>query len=339
MKKLFTFLLALAANIGTMDAGIVNGTCGENLKWELNTTTGALIIEGGGDMNGWPSWTEYASLIKSVSLPKGLTSIGYAAFYGCTSLTSITIPDGITRIGTSAFADCTSLTSLELPESVLSIGMEGAFYNCGITSPLYNSHLFAYCPPSYSGVYSIPDGITTIASGAFDRCTNLTSVIFPSSLSSIESYAFCRCSNLTSITIPNSVTSIDESTFSYCTSLTSITIPNSVTSIKEGAFEGCSGLISINNYAEVPQQILEGREVFSGVNKFICKLYVPEEAIPLYRVATEWRDFAYIEAVEGLEGIENVTSITTSKQMFLQDNQLFILRGNKVYTVTGQEIQ
>ena len=316
MKKLFTFLLALAANIGTMDAGIVNGTCGENLKWELNTTTGALIIEGGGDMNGWPSWTEYASLIKSVSLPKGLTSIGYAAFYGCTSLTSITIPDGITRIGTSAFADCTSLTSLELPESVLSIGMEGAFYNCGITSPLYNSHLFAYCPPSYSGVYSIPDGITTIASGAFDRCTNLTSVIFPSSLSSIESYAFCRCSNLTSITIPNSVTSI-----------------------KEGAFEGCSGLISINNYAEVPQQILEGREVFSGVNKFICKLYVPEEAIPLYRVATEWRDFAYIEAVEGLEGIENVTSITTSKQMFLQDNQLFILRGNKVYTVTGQEIQ
>ncbi len=46
------------------------------------------------------------------SIPDIVTSIGYKAFSGCTSLTSITIPDSVTKIEYDAFYGCSSLTKV-----------------------------------------------------------------------------------------------------------------------------------------------------------------------------------------------------------------------------------
>jgi hypothetical protein len=100
-------------------------------------------------------------------------------------------------------------------------------------------------PASYSGAYSIPDGIELIAGSAFNGCTGLTSVTIPNSVTSIGDYAFDGCSSLTSVTIPNSVTSIGKYAFCRCSGLTSITIPNSVTSIGYDAFCNCGSLTSV----------------------------------------------------------------------------------------------
>ena len=58
-----------------------------------------------------------------------VTSIGYAAFVLCSSLTSVTIPNSVTSIGSWAFYGCSSLTSVTIPNSVISIGDE-AFSEC-----------------------------------------------------------------------------------------------------------------------------------------------------------------------------------------------------------------
>ncbi len=109
-------------------------------------------------------------------------------------------------------------------------------------------------PTSYSGAYTIPDGIESIAGDAFNNCSSLTSVTIPNSVTSIGDYAFYDCTGLTSVTIPNSVTSIGDFAFSGCTGLTSVTIGNSVTSIGDRAFKDCSGLTSViwnaKNYAD-----------------------------------------------------------------------------------------
>lgn len=73
----------------------------------------------------------------SVIIPDGVTAIGCAAFFYCTSLTSIVIPDGVTTIGDMAFAFCNSLTSVVIPDSVTEIGYYAFCWCTNLTSIKY----------------------------------------------------------------------------------------------------------------------------------------------------------------------------------------------------------
>ena len=158
--------------------------------------------------------------LTSITIPEGVTSIGYEAFYNCRSLTSIAIPDSVTSIGNGAFLGCDSLTSITIPEGVTGIG-SSAFYNCDSLASI-----------------EIPDSVTSIGNEAFRNCSSLTSITIPDSVISVGDSAFSWCRSLTNITIPNSVISIGDYAFSSCASLASITIPDSVTSIGDKAFSG-----------------------------------------------------------------------------------------------------
>lgn len=108
-----------------------------------------------------------------------VTTIGYEAFYGCTSITSIKIPNSVTSIDTWVFAFCTSLISVEIPNSVTSIG-EDAFYRC---TSLMN--------------IEIPDSVTSIGRWAFAYCTALTSIEIPTSVTSMGEDVFYACKYIT----------------------------------------------------------------------------------------------------------------------------------------------
>ena len=59
--------------------------------------------------------TETNTLIagcKNSVIPNSVTSIGNAAFYGCSGMTELTLPDGVTSIGESAFRDCSGLSKI-----------------------------------------------------------------------------------------------------------------------------------------------------------------------------------------------------------------------------------
>ena len=212
---------------------LTTGTCGENLTWSFDDSTGELTISGTGDMGDYTSssttpWKDLRKNIKSVVIEDGVTSIGDCAFENCNNLTSTTIPDSVTSIGNYAFRRCTSLTNITIPDSVVSIG----------------DYAFSACTSVTSII--IPDSITNIGYETFSNCSSLTSITIPDSVTSIGDYAFAICYRLTSITIPDSVTSIGNSAFYNCSALASITIPDSVTSIGANAFEGCTALTTVN---------------------------------------------------------------------------------------------
>ena len=235
MKKLFTLFFAVVASIGTIFA--YNGTCGENLTWDL--TDGVLTISGTGDMANYLStsyvpWWEYISinkrmkdLITSVVINSGVTSIGSFAFTQCPNLISVTIPDGVTRIGSNAFTYCTGLKSVNIPSSVTYIG-EGAFALCtGL--PVENNLRYAdtYLVRAVDETlssYTIKEGTRWIGFQAFLYCAKMTSIEIPNSVTSIETWAFQDCSTLTSVTIGSGITSISYDAFDGCNSLNSLTI-------------------------------------------------------------------------------------------------------------------
>ena len=83
--------------------------------------------------------------------------------------------------------------------------------------------------------------MTSIGSGAFAFCTNLTDLpAIPESLTSIGERVFNNCGLTGSLTIPAHITSIGEMAFLDCSGLTgSLTIPAGVISIGAAAFHNC----------------------------------------------------------------------------------------------------
>lgn len=77
---------------------------------EVPASLKAVVITGGGGVSAGAF--KDCGHITSVTLPEGMSVIGYAAFENCVSLTHITIPGSVTIIGDNAFAGCRSLTSV-----------------------------------------------------------------------------------------------------------------------------------------------------------------------------------------------------------------------------------
>ena len=189
------------------------------------------------------------SSLTNITIPDSVTSIGYSAFDNCTSLASITIPNSITSIEDYTFHGCSSLASITIPDSVTSIGTR-AFSSCtslaSVTIPdsvtSIGKDAFQSCKNLSS--ITIPDSVISIGNNAFRNCSSLASVTIPDSVTSIEDFTFTNCENLASVIISNGVTSIGKQAFYYCTNLASVTIPDSVTSIGNHAFQDCSSLAS-----------------------------------------------------------------------------------------------
>ena len=71
----------------------------------------------------------------------------------------------------------------------------------------------------------LPESVNKIMDNAFKGCRKLREINFPSHLIHIGNYAFHRCHSLYKVELPPTVTYLSDFTFLYCNSLTSISMP------------------------------------------------------------------------------------------------------------------
>ncbi len=281
IKKLILFISAVVMLTVVMCFGVSafnpTGKCGENVYWNYNETTGELVISGQGDMYNYVGYNcpfyDSDSIIKSVILEDGITSIGSVTFYGqeiekvvfpvslkkigvssfedCDNLIEIVLPDGLEIIDSKAFSECDNLESIKIPNTVIEIGKDVIYGTpCYVLAERENGVLYIGnhlidAKPLAEDEYKIKDGVVSIASNAFSDKKDLEKVIFPKSLRGIGGSAFSYCDNLENFVIPDSVVFIGESAFSNCKSVTEINIPDSVQLIESNAFSYCNNLEKI----------------------------------------------------------------------------------------------
>ena len=95
--------------------------------------------------------------LTSITIPNKVTSIGTYAFTSCSGLTSVTLGNRVVNIDAWAFSGCSALTSITIPRSVTSLGM-GAFCYCSNMTSITN---YASTPQSLgsNAFYSVRTSI------------------------------------------------------------------------------------------------------------------------------------------------------------------------------------
>lgn len=285
------------------------GSCGEDLTWILDDE-GLLTISGNGKMKNYSSaknvpWNAYAGQIKTVSIEKGVTSIGDFAFYGLTEITDITLPKGMEIIGNYAFKGCTSLESVELPKTLWKIG-ESGFFGCAVLKemnmPDSVTVMGAYAFKGCEGMESlhISAGLVGLNESAFYGCSSLTEVIVPEGIKRIDSYVFKNCSGLISVNLPSTLTKLGESAFYGCSSLNNIDIPDDITSIGSYTFKNCTALEKVN----LPETLTSiGEAAFYGCTN-LEEIVMPETVS--YVKAYAFKNCANLKTIVLSSSIERI---------------------------------
>ena len=244
-----------------------------------------------------------------------VTVIGWDSVRGCQILRSVTIPEGITGIHSFTFFDCNNLESVHLPKSMKNF-WGGCFASCnslkevtvdpdnpwfcsidGVVYTKDQKELVFYPPGKAEAEFVIPEGCSIIGRYAFAYCENLKRIVVTNTVNDIsyESILFCKglegividednktfssidgnlyskdgkkflrlcvSTDNTILTIPEGVIEIADNAANNCQYLTDINLPKSLTSIGEFSFRDCDNLTNIT----IPENVAYiGNSAFSG---------------------------------------------------------------------------
>lgn len=297
-------------------------------------------------------------LLKSITLPSTVKTIGANAFKGQSMLTSVYFPD-IETIGEGAFAGCTSLKEAYLGIYTTVTSTDGYFSIFDNDVPLdkltlsraetdksihdkddvkgvifqyltnlKELHLPALKTLKWSGAINNYKALTTIdaplleniKTGTFSNCNNLDSVYLPS-VKTIESGGFTSCAKLRGIYCP-ACTSVGVQFVSNSPNLKTINFPGMTT---VGAQWFSSGLSSVTTII-LPNAESIGNDAFQGCIS-LTKLDAP-------KVKTIGSSaFSYCSSLTSVD-MPNVTSIGSTA--FRQCTKLSSVNLPKLQSMYGE---
>ena len=119
--------------------------------------------------------------LKSVTLPKGITKIGYSALSGL-GVESLHIPDGVTELDDEVFYGCQNLKEINIPASLTKIGRQAYYFLPALERIIMPDGTV------YTDEFIIPEGVTYLGRQAVEtRSEAIKTIRIPSTLAGMDS--------------------------------------------------------------------------------------------------------------------------------------------------------
>jgi len=258
---------AITYTVTTINNEAFSGNTPHSTKWAGNLNIKTVVIPKTVTSIGSHAFRNCKN-IQSVVCKASNASFSDAEFFGCASLESMDLSgmENLTKIGQyfcggqKSGEFCTKLSTIKLPSTVTSIG-DNSFPQTAITSLDF-----------------LPDGLISIGGYAFNSCKGLTSVELPSSLKTVGGFAFQSCTNITSMKLSNCLESIGRNCF-QSTGFEYLVIPATLTSIGQDCF----------NSAKLKTLVFASTNDLSGFN---ASAFSSAKLSFVYYAGTNVADFA-----------------------------------------------
>lgn len=211
---------------------------------------------------------ENCEMLKDIVIEaSAIKDIGEAAFNNCSSLQNFSIPSDCENIGSRAFAGCTAIEKFNV------LGEGGSYSDIDDVLIRDGQQIAAYPAGKKDATYSIPEVVSSIASGAFESAVNLTDINIHNNVTDLGVMAFRDCKALKQVSMPEGINHIPSGTFSGCSALESVNIPDNYIYIGTSSFQDCSALPEVKLPSEL--KVL-GESAFINCSK-IESIELPEQ--------------------------------------------------------------
>ena len=254
--------------------------------------------------------------LSSIYIPNSVKSIGKMAFYECTGLTTLTIGNSVDCIRKFAFMECIKLKSIynfaAIPQSITdSFAFDWVDTTCVLYVPANSIELYkkadVWC--TFKDILPIfKDEVTDVTIAVTDSTAN---IIWPKVNNAHTSELIIRD------TTDNVIDSLIFNAEGRLLSSTN-NMPRKDNSLQQSQLAGFG--YTINN--------------LSSGTTYRCTITAKnEEGAPLYI-----KTYSFTTTSEP-QAIENISATHGESTKILLNGQILILRGDKTYTVTGQEVK
>ena len=148
----------------------------------------------------------YNKIVKKIIIGPGVTEIAENAFSYCSNLAEVDLGSGCKELGQGAFSR-TAIREVIIPDSVEQIGRTGTtkggvFQFCSHLQKVVfeGNNVKIIGAWAFAGIAAetieLKEGVTTIGEYAFARCSNLSTLVWPTSVTTVGTGVFFNCPKL-----------------------------------------------------------------------------------------------------------------------------------------------
>ena len=325
-----TFVLTQDTTFNAEFAIDRNGTCGDDnaLTWTYDAETKTLTITGNGTLNSnYTFGVEAPTQMQQLVVGNEVTAIGERAFYGMSTINHLIIGGSVATIGNYAFAECRNFDDITCFATIVPVINETTFANVG-----NKQYIYLFVPAERERAYHRDTywGEFDIQVQQAEETTVTTNDVQVEPQDNAATFTWPTSNNVASYTIE-----ITKDGVLFCT----------LTFNSNGQLTGIAFAPSRDGQAHAPAAVMTANGLqftVTGLDSGTQYGYsVTAKDANDQTVATYSGEFTTTSEGEarGLEEISSSLQGGERGRLILHNGQIFILRGEKEYTLTGQEVK